>query len=118
MSFWSHIGHMTLPISQVIPKELQQKWQKEVEALNPKLGGTPERPISALLVVLDVPEEMVVVCTAGEAWSHAQTSIYLRLGPMHIPVFWLGLYQRALCPLGHLMCLWVCPRITNVPFGF
>ena len=56
---------MTLPASQVIPKELQQKWQKELEALDPKLGGTPERPISSLLVTLEAPNAIVVLCTAG-----------------------------------------------------
>ena len=59
------VSHMTLPASQVIPKELQQKWQKELEALDPKLGGTPERPISSLLVTFEAPNAIVVLCTAG-----------------------------------------------------
>ena len=72
-----HISHMTLPASQVIPKELQQKWQKELEALDPKLGGTCERPIDSLLVMLEAPNAMVVLCTAGSyiyAW-HMQDAI-------------------------------------------
>ena len=35
----------------------------------------------------------------------------------HQPGFSLGLFQRALCPLGPLMCPWVCPKTNNVPFG-
>ena len=58
---------MTLPTSQVIPKELQQKWQKGLEALDEKLGGTRERPIDSLLVMLEVPGALVVLCTAGIA---------------------------------------------------
>jgi glutaredoxin 3 len=50
---------------QVIPKELQQKWQKGLEALDEKLGGTRERPIDSLLVMLEVPGALVVLCTAG-----------------------------------------------------
>ena len=56
---------MTLPTAQVIPKELQQKWQKDLEALDEKLGGTRERPIDSLLVMFEAPDEMVVLCTAG-----------------------------------------------------
>ena len=50
---------------QVIPKELQQKWQKDVEALDSKLGGTAERPITKIRLLLETPQEMVVVCTTG-----------------------------------------------------
>ena len=50
---------------QVIPEELKVKWQAEVEALDAKLGGVADKPISSLLLMLEAPEEMVVVCTAG-----------------------------------------------------
>ena len=50
---------------QVIPEELRSKWQKDVDALDSKLGGTPDKPISSLLLMLETPQEMVVVCTAG-----------------------------------------------------
>ena len=47
----------------------------------------------------------------------------------HTPVFSLGLYRRALCPLGPLMCplglpqnqqcaLWVSHKTDNFPFVF
>jgi hypothetical protein len=41
------------------------KWQKDLEAIDSKLGGTAEKPISSLLIMLETPEEMVVLCTAG-----------------------------------------------------
>jgi glutaredoxin 3 len=50
---------------EVLPKELREKWQKDVDALNAKLGGTNDKPISSLLLMLETPTEMVVVCTAG-----------------------------------------------------
>ena len=56
---------MSLCNVQVIPKELRIKWQAEVEALDAKLGGAPDKPISSLLLMLETPEEMVIVCTAG-----------------------------------------------------
>ena len=49
----------------MIPEELRVKWQAEVETLNAKLGGVPDKPISSLLLMLEAPEGMVVVCTAG-----------------------------------------------------
>ena len=49
----------------MIPQKLQQTWQKDLEGLDSKLGGTLEKPISSLLLMLDTPQEMVVVCTAG-----------------------------------------------------
>ena len=49
----------------MIPEELRVKWQAEVEALDAKFGGVPDKPISSLLLMLEAPEEMVVVCTAG-----------------------------------------------------
>ena len=52
-------------ILQVIPEELRLKWQAEVDALDAKLGGVPDKPISSLLLMLEAPEEMVVACTAG-----------------------------------------------------
>ena len=36
-----------------------------METLNTSLGGTPSDPISSLLLMLETPEQMVVVCTAG-----------------------------------------------------
>ena len=57
---------MTSLLAQVIPHELQEKWQKDLEAIDVKLGGTEEKPISSLLLMLETPDEMVVVCTAGE----------------------------------------------------
>ena len=59
----------TLPSIQLIPTELQDKWQKDLEAIDSKLGGTPDKPISSLLIMLETPGEMVVVCTAGELIS-------------------------------------------------
>ena len=61
--------------SQVIPKELQQKWQKELEALDTKLGGTPEKPTESLLIMLEAPEEMVVLCTAGMKGHHLPNTV-------------------------------------------
>lgn len=49
----------------MIPEELRRKWQAKVEALDARLGGVPDKPISSLLLMLEAPEEMVVVCTAG-----------------------------------------------------
>lgn len=50
---------------ELIPVELRQKWQKELEAIDSKLGGTPEKPISSLLIMLDLASNMLVVCTSG-----------------------------------------------------
>ena len=50
----------------MLPKELREKWQKDVDALNAKLGGTDDKPIDSLLLMLETPKEMVVVCTAGK----------------------------------------------------
>ena len=50
---------------QLIPTDLQEKWQKDLEAIDSKLGGTADKPISSLLIMLETPREMVVVCTAG-----------------------------------------------------
>ena len=50
---------------QLIPTDLQEKWQKDLEAIDSKLGGTADKPISSLLIMLETPQEMVVVCTAG-----------------------------------------------------
>lgn len=52
----------------MIPKELREKWQRELETeLGPQLGGTAEKPISSLLMVLDTPgSEMVVPCSVGK----------------------------------------------------
>ena len=36
---------------------------------------------------------------------------------MYITGFSLGLFQRALCPLGPLMCALDLPKTINVPFG-
>ena len=47
------------------------KWQKDLEAIDSKLGGTPEKPISSLLIMLETPDEMVVLCTAGRFNLHA-----------------------------------------------
>ena len=49
----------------MIPEELRIKWQAEVEALDAKLGGVLDKPISSLLLMLEAPEEMVIVCTSG-----------------------------------------------------
>ena len=50
---------------QLIPKELQEKWQKDVDALHAKLGGTPERPIEIVIISLDTPDYLTVICAAG-----------------------------------------------------
>ena len=50
---------------QIIPPELRQKWQTRVKALNSKLGGTSEKPISSILLMLETPQQMVVICTSG-----------------------------------------------------
>ena len=54
---------------QLVPTELQQKWQKDLESIDSQLGGTAEKPISSLLIMLETPEEMVVLCTTGECLS-------------------------------------------------
>ena len=46
-------------------KEVQEKWQKEVDGLDAKLGGTPERPIELTIVSLDTPDYMTSICSAG-----------------------------------------------------
>ena len=46
-------------------KEVQEKWQKEVDGLDAKLGGTPERPIELMIVSLDTPDYMTSICSAG-----------------------------------------------------
>ena len=51
--------------AQLIPKELQEKWQKDVDALHAKLGGTPERPIEIVIISLDTPDYLTVICAAG-----------------------------------------------------
>ena len=56
----------TIIIIQLVPVELQEKWQSDLESIGGQLGGTAERPISSLLIMLETPEEMVVVCTAGQ----------------------------------------------------
>lgn len=50
---------------EVIPKELREKWQGNMPQLHEKLGGSLSNPISSLLLMLETPDEMVVVCTAG-----------------------------------------------------
>ena len=49
-----------------IPDHLKEKWQSDLEVIDSKLGGTMDIPISNLLIMLGTPEEMVVLCTAGE----------------------------------------------------
>jgi len=51
--------------AQLIPKELQEKWQKDVDVLHAKLGGTPERPIEIVIISLDTPDYLTVICAAG-----------------------------------------------------
>ena len=47
---------------------LREKWQKELYSeLDSKLGGTAERPITGILILLDTPgPDMVVVCSIGK----------------------------------------------------
>jgi glutaredoxin 3 len=52
---------------QIIPAELRNKWQQYMEALDSPLGGTADRPISSILVTLETPHSIVVLCTAGPA---------------------------------------------------
>ena len=59
----------------MFPDELLEKWQKDLEAIDSKLGGTKEKPISSLLVMLETPDEMVVLCTAGECACMCLTCI-------------------------------------------
>jgi len=54
-----------LHAAQLIPKELQEKWQKDVDVLHAKLGGTPERPIEIVIISLDTPDYLTVICAAG-----------------------------------------------------
>ena len=55
----------SLPSSQLIPKEVREKWQKQVDGLDAKLGGTPERPIELMIISLDTPDYLTSVCSAG-----------------------------------------------------
>ena len=67
---------------QVIPEELRIKWQAEVEALDAKLGGAPDKPISSLLLMLEAPEEMVVACSAGmwlQRFPFVSSSVFIML---------------------------------------
>ncbi len=68
--------------AQVIPRAVQEKWQKELEAMDAQLGGTKEKPVSSLLVMLEAPEEMVIVCTTGGWGSCGSVAIvlYSRVG--------------------------------------
>ena len=52
--------------AQLIPEELQEKWQKEVDALDAKLGGTPERPIELIIISLDTPDYLTVIRATGQ----------------------------------------------------
>ena len=55
-----------------MPRELQDKWQSDLESTECQLrGGDREKPISSLLVMLETPEEMVVVSSAGRLVEHA-----------------------------------------------
>ena len=63
---------------QLIPVELQEKWQRYLEAIDSKLGGTTEKPISSLLIMLETPDEMVVLCTAG------MCQIYVHIVYLHV----------------------------------
>ena len=60
------VEDFTFLFVQIIPDHLQEKWQSDLEALNLKLGGTEDEPIAKLLIMLETPEEMIVLCTAGE----------------------------------------------------
>ena len=64
------MGHSIFPYPsfspvQIIPTELRESWQADLESLNERLGGTVDTPISSLLIMLETPEEMVVLCTTG-----------------------------------------------------
>lgn len=48
-----------------------------MDTLNTSLGGTPSDPISSLLLMLETPEQMVVVCTAGTRHAAAGDVIIL-----------------------------------------
>lgn len=52
---------------QIIPAELRSKWQQYAEDLDSPLGGTSDRPISSIVITLEVPDAIVVVSTAGPA---------------------------------------------------
>ena len=69
-----------------MPKELQEKWQSDLESIDGELGGTTERPISSLLIMLETPEEMVVLCTAGKPPS-VDILNYLASSPDPFPAF-------------------------------
>ena len=60
---------------QIIPKSLRQKWQERVNQLDSLLGGTRDSPISSILLMLETPLQMVVVCTAGQCALQYMESI-------------------------------------------
>ena len=60
---------------QVIPEELRQKWQRGIEAMDSRLGGTPEKPISSMLVVMESPEQMIAICSAGTYVCNTSVSL-------------------------------------------
>ena len=50
-----------------VPAALREKWTKSLKMLDRSLGGG----ISSLLIMVEGPREMIVLCTEGEKWARA-----------------------------------------------
>lgn len=68
---------------QIIPAELRNKWQQYAEDLDSPLGGTSDRPISSIVITLEVPDAIVVVSTAGQSMLY-NTNIIAPLPAIHV----------------------------------
>ena len=59
-----------LLLSQIIPKEVRGEWQESLEAMESSLSAAVGgRPISSLVVTLETPDSILVICTAGQSES-------------------------------------------------
>lgn len=86
---------------QLIPSELRIKWQADLESVNSKVcGSEATKQISSLLIMLETPEEMVVLCSAGKPdillTRIGTTSIYSIHGKFHL---------RQILPIAHTVSI-------------
>ena len=66
-----------LLLSQIIPEEVRGEWQESLEAMESSLSAAAGgRPISSLVVTLETPDSILVICTAGQPESSAIIAIY------------------------------------------
>ena len=61
----SHI-HCLSP-SQIIPADVRGRWQEYLETMGSSLADVTGREISSLVVTLETPDSILVVCTAGQS---------------------------------------------------